>query len=49
MSDKNNISYKPELVEEDCTVYCKTCNKTVQLKKGDAIPLCCGHLMEIID
>jgi len=44
-----SVEYKPVIVEEDCTVYCRTCNKTIDLKKGDAIPLCCGKLMEIID
>ncbi|MDR0906600.1 MAG: hypothetical protein LBN00_10590 [Oscillospiraceae bacterium] len=34
---------------EDCTVYCATCNKIIDLKRGDEIPLCCGKLMEIID
>jgi endogenous inhibitor of DNA gyrase (YacG/DUF329 family) len=41
--------YEPEIVQEDCTVYCSTCNKTVELKKGEPIPLCCGKPMEIID
>jgi endogenous inhibitor of DNA gyrase (YacG/DUF329 family) len=48
MSEKNGITYEKVIVDEDCEVYCKTCNKTVELKKGDAIPLCCGKLMEII-
>jgi hypothetical protein len=48
MSD-SNAKYVPEIVKEDCTVYCKTCNKTIELKKGDPIPLCCGKAMEIID
>ncbi|GHV84037.1 hypothetical protein AGMMS50212_13770 [Spirochaetia bacterium] len=47
MADKP--TYIPKIVEEDCTVYCKTCNKTVELKKGDPIPLCCGKPMENID
>jgi hypothetical protein len=48
MSEKNGIKYKEVLVEEDCEVYCTTCNKTIQLKKGDPIPLCCGKLMTLI-
>jgi endogenous inhibitor of DNA gyrase (YacG/DUF329 family) len=48
MSEKNGIVYEEVFAEEDCDVYCKTCNKTVQLKKGDAIPLCCGKVMEIL-
>lgn len=41
--------YNPVMAEEDCTVYCAICNKTVEVKKGQEIPLCCGKLMEIID
>ena len=33
----------------DTDVYCVTCNKTVHVKKGDPVPLCCGKLMEIPD
>ena len=33
----------------DTDVYCITCNKTVFVKKGEAIPLCCGKPMEILD
>ncbi|GHU42970.1 hypothetical protein FACS1894190_12920 [Spirochaetia bacterium] len=47
MADKP--TYIPKIVEEDCEVYCKTCNKTINLTKGDPIPLCCGKPMEIID
>ncbi len=36
-------------VEKDCRCYCTTCNKFIDLKKGDPIPLCCGKIMEIID
>ncbi|MDR3364869.1 MAG: hypothetical protein LBS91_08005 [Clostridiales Family XIII bacterium] len=41
--------YTPVYAEEDNTAYCSTCNKTVALKAGDEIPLCCGRLMELID
>ncbi|SLM28639.1 conserved hypothetical protein [Desulfamplus magnetovallimortis] len=34
---------------EDCRCYCQTCNKYVELKKGDRIPPCCGKLMEVLD
>jgi hypothetical protein len=30
-------------------VCCFICNKFVDLKKGDSIPLCCGRTMEIMD
>jgi hypothetical protein len=33
----------------DTDVYCVTCNKTVQVKKGEVVPFCCGRLMEILD
>ena len=33
----------------DTDVYCVTCNKTVHVKKGEQIPVCCGKLMEILD
>lgn len=33
----------------DTDVYCATCNKTVHVKKGEQIPICCGKLMEILD
>jgi hypothetical protein len=40
----------PEVfVDKDCRCYCMTCNKYVELKKGDRIPLCCGKVMEIMD
>lgn len=31
------------------TYYCSTCNKYINLKKGDAIPLCCGRPMELLE
>jgi hypothetical protein len=42
-------TYPEVIVEEDCTCYCQTCNKYVNLKKGDRIPPCCGKLMEVLD
>jgi hypothetical protein len=38
--------YTPKYATEDCEVYCNICNKTIALKKGDEIPLCCGKVME---
>ncbi len=35
--------------DKDCRCYCQTCNKYVELKKGDRIPPCCGKLMEVLD
>ena len=39
----------PTVVTEDCTVYCSICNKTIDLKAGDTIPMCCGKPMINID
>ena len=40
----------PEVyADDDCRCYCQTCNKYVELKKGDRIPPCCGKLMEVLD
>ena len=33
----------------DTDVYCKFCNRTEHVKKGDEIPVCCGKVMEILD
>jgi hypothetical protein len=41
--------YPEVFVDSDCRCYCQTCNKYVDLKKGDRIPPCCGKLMEIMD
>ena len=35
--------------KEDTRGYCQTCNKFVELKKGDRVPPCCGKVMEILD
>ena len=32
--------------EEDCQVYCPICHKILDVKKGEAIPRCCGKVME---
>ncbi len=33
----------------DTDVYCIQCNKTVHVKAGEQIPICCGKVMEILD
>jgi hypothetical protein len=48
MSEKNGINYKEVIATEDCEVYCNICNKTLDLKKGEPIPLCCGKIMQIM-
>jgi hypothetical protein len=45
-----NVGTYPEVyADKECTCYCQTCNKYVNLKKGDQIPPCCGRLMEVLD
>ena len=41
--------YPDVRVETDCSCYCQTCNKYVNLKTGERIPPCCGKLMEVLD
>ncbi len=49
-SDKASGDGFPEAyADRDCRAYCQTCNKYVELKKGDRIPPCCGKLMEVLD
>ena len=43
------VDYPQVLVDHDCRAYCQTCNKYVELEKGDRIPPCCGKLMELLD
>ena len=47
--DKGAEEYPEVYVETECRCYCQTCNKYVELEKGDRIPPCCGKLMEILD
>ena len=42
-------AYPEAYAEAECRCYCQTCNKYVDLKKGDRIPPCCGKLMEVLD
>lgn len=42
-------AYPEAYADRDCRCYCQTCNKYVELKKGDRIPPCCGKLMEVLD
>lgn len=34
---------------KDDTYYCNTCNKYMNVKSGQSVPLCCGRDMEVID
>ena len=49
MDDEQRKEYAEVYVEDDCRCYCQTCNKFVELKKGERIPPCCGKLMEVLD
>jgi endogenous inhibitor of DNA gyrase (YacG/DUF329 family) len=49
MEKHGDVKYTPTYATIDCTAYCKICGKTVDLKKGAEIPLCCGQVMSIID
>ncbi|MCU0580762.1 MAG: hypothetical protein MUF69_14680 [Desulfobacterota bacterium] len=41
--------YPEVYMDKDGRCYCQTCNKYVELVKGDRIPPCCGKLMEVLD
>jgi hypothetical protein len=47
--DSGSDAYPEVYADKECRAYCQTCNKYVELKKGDQIPPCCGKLMEILD
>ncbi len=36
-------------VETDCTYICTICNKYMDCKAGEPVPLCCGKDMEPVD
>lgn len=45
----NTSTYIEVHVQNDCKVYCDTCNNLIDIKKGDPIPVCCGKIMEIVE
>ena len=49
MADDTGDAYPEVYVDKDCRCYCQTCNKYVELKKGDRVPPCCSRLMEVLD
>ncbi len=49
ITDSKNEDYPEVYVETDCSCYCQTCNKYVNLKTKERIPPCCGKLMEVLD
>ncbi len=42
-------TYSDKKADDDCSYYCSICNKYINLKTGDPIPLCCGKEMEKLD
>ncbi len=42
-------TYSEKQADEECAYYCAICNKYINLKAGDPIPLCCGKEMEKLD
>ncbi|MDR1797337.1 MAG: hypothetical protein LBR44_07870 [Clostridiales Family XIII bacterium] len=49
LKEADTASYSPIFVQTDNTAYCASCNKTIPLKAGDEIPICCGKRMELLD
>lgn len=42
--------YSPDKkAAKDDTYYCHICNKYMNVKSGQPVPLCCGRDMEVID
>jgi hypothetical protein len=38
-----------QISQSDCTYFCAVCNKYKNVKGGEAVPYCCGRIMEEID
>lgn len=49
MDDASTDGFADVRADDACRAYCQTCNKFVELKKGDRVPPCCGKVMEILD
>lgn len=41
--------FSEQTATEDATYTCAICNKYMNVKTGDSMPLCCGKLMDCID
>lgn len=41
--------FTENIASEDCTYICEICNKYMNVKKGAAVPACCGRDMETVD
>jgi hypothetical protein len=38
-----------QVSEDDCTYICEVCNKYMNVRTGQEIPLCCGRVMGAVD
>ena len=41
--------FSDQSAAEDTTYVCAVCNKYMNVKAGDSVPLCCGKLMDCVD
>ena len=46
MENTSPFSGLVERADKDCQVYCPICHKILDVKKDEAIPRCCGKVME---
>ncbi len=49
LETKAKRSEAAQVVHHSGRVCCFICNKFIDLKAGDSIPLCCGRPMEVMD
>ena len=42
-------TWTEQMSESDAAYYCSICNKYMNVKSGERIPLCCGREMETLD
>jgi len=42
-------TFSEQVSAEEATYICATCNKYSKVGAGDAVPFCCGKIMECVD
>ena len=47
--EENTLEIEDNIVLEDGKYYCGICNKLIDLKTGDEVPVCCGLRMEEVE
>ena len=47
--EQNPFAALVKRAEKDCEVYCPVCHKVLDVKAGEAIPRCCGKVMEVME